>query len=363
MKKTLMTCLAIATLFAIAGSASAITCTIDQRPAATLLVPYFEVTFNPDGTPLGAGTTGRDTIVTICNASSAPMIAHYSVWSERTELVLDFNIALTGFDCQPLRVSAILTGNIPQTGFVSGGVVRDACQRNVGSGATNAKVYPNPNGFIRVNPLAPTSSLDNSLATTILPTPAWPVGSTFAFDVLDSLDETDDSTTCGGVDRVITNPIRGYITIDHANYCNLSNPGEPIYYLNDAIGMENNLFGEVIFTSGSGVPTYGNSTVNIEAATGPTPPPSLDRPFEDQTDASKREHECREESVAAECGRANFVHGLQCRNGEFGIESCDHLPHRGRECDRIARCPEDQRHTRPRFLRVRGQEFRPRRLG
>jgi hypothetical protein len=42
MKKTLMTCLAIAALFAVAGSASAITCTIDQRPAATLLVPYFD---------------------------------------------------------------------------------------------------------------------------------------------------------------------------------------------------------------------------------------------------------------------------------------------------------------------------------
>ena len=65
MKKTLMTCLAIAALFAIAGSASAITCTIDQRPAATLLVPYFEATFNPDWTPLGTGANARDTLVTI----------------------------------------------------------------------------------------------------------------------------------------------------------------------------------------------------------------------------------------------------------------------------------------------------------
>ena len=36
-------------------------------------------------------------------------------------------------------------------------------------------------------------------------------------------------------------------------------------YSRDAIGMENNLFGEVIFTSGSGIPTMGGSTVNIEA--------------------------------------------------------------------------------------------------
>ena len=41
----------------------------------------------------------------------------------------------------------------------------------------------------------------------------------------------------------------------------------PTYYYNDAIGMENNLWGEIIFTSGDGIPTYGMSTVNIEADT------------------------------------------------------------------------------------------------
>jgi hypothetical protein len=287
MKKILMTCTAIVALFALASGAYAITCTIDQRPAATLLVPYFEATFNPDGTPLGTGT---DTLVTICNASAAPMITHWNVFNERTELVLDFNIALTGFDCQAIRVSEMLRGNIPSTGFVSGGVLRDACQRNIGTGAANSRVYPSANGFVRVNPANPATSLDNTLASTILPTPAWPPGSDFAFQVLDSLDETDDSFGCRGVDRVITNPVRGYIVIDHANYCNLSNPSDDFYYSRDAIGMENNLFGEIIFTSGSGIPTMGGSTVNIEAATDGTDgtAPSPGRPFENQVDGGPR---------------------------------------------------------------------------
>lgn len=287
MKKTLMTCMAIVALFALASSAYAITCTVDQRPAATLLVPYFEVTYNPDGTPLGTGLNARDTLVTICNASAAPMISHWNVFNERTELVLDFNIALTGFDCQSVAMSAILSGHIPSTGFVSGGVLRDACQRNVGTGATNSRIYPATNGFVRVNPTSPATSLDNTLASTILPDPAWPAASDFAFQVLDSLDETDDSFGCRGVDRVITNPIRGYIVIDHANYCNLSNPSEEAYYSNDAIGMENNLFGEVIYTSGSGIPTMGGTTVNIEAATDQFAPPSAGRPFENQTDQDR----------------------------------------------------------------------------
>ena len=265
MKKTLMTCLAIAALFAVAGSASAITCTIDQRPAATLLVPYFEATFNPDGTPLGTGVNARDTLVTICNASSAPMIAHVNVFNERTELVLDFNIALTGFDCQSMSMARVLQGFLPATPITTSHVAstNDACQRNASAG-----VYSPPTvtgEYLRIRPVDTATPLDNTLATTLYPQPAWPAGSSFAFGVLDSLDETDDSVACGGVDGTITNPIRGYVVIDHANYCNLSNPSDPNYYLRDAIGMENNLFGEVIFTSGSGIPTMGGSTVNIEA--------------------------------------------------------------------------------------------------
>jgi hypothetical protein len=306
MKKTLMTCIAVIALLAIAASAGAITCTIDQRPAATLLVPYFEASIAPDGTAIGTGPDARDTLVTICNASNAPMIVHVNLFSERTELVLDYNIALTEFDCQAMRMSDIVRGFLPQTGFVAGSppALRDACQRNFGAGATQSKVFPDANGFIRTNPSSPATPLDNSLATTVYPQPAWPANSQFAFEVLDSLDDTPDSRLCdptpdgstggNGVDGVISGIIRGYLTLDHANYCNLSSPADAVYYDNDAIGMENNLFGEVIFTSGSGVPTMGGSTVNIEAATdsnetGPLDAPPLfpNRPFENQTDANR----------------------------------------------------------------------------
>src|SRR5450755_2588483 len=76
MKKTLMTCLAVAVVLAVASSAFAITCTVDQRPAATLLIPYFQVSFDSDGNLVTTGLGARDTIVTIANASSAPMVAH-----------------------------------------------------------------------------------------------------------------------------------------------------------------------------------------------------------------------------------------------------------------------------------------------
>ena len=88
--------------------------------------------------------------------------------------------------------------------------------------------------------------------------------------VLDSLDDTFDTNTCpnfDGVDGVLAGLEHGYLVIDHANYCNLSNPSQSAYYSNDAIGNENNMFGDIVFTSGIGLPTYAMSTVNLEADT------------------------------------------------------------------------------------------------
>jgi len=270
-------------LFAVAGSASAVTCTVDQRPAATLLVPWFQVTFNPDGSPQTATSPSLqpalDTIVTIGNASSAPTIAHVAVYNDRSVMVLDFNVALTGFDVQSMRMSTVLSGTLPSTpittshvsnrdtplsqaqqGEGSSGGDFDVCQRN-----PLAAVYPV--GFLRVRPNAPTSPEDNTLATALYPVPAFQQGGGFQLDTLDSLDaQIPDALGCSApIDRVISGLIHGYMTVDMVNYCNLSNAQDPAYYLNDAIGMENNLFGEVIFTSSTGIPTYGASTVNIEA--------------------------------------------------------------------------------------------------
>ncbi|MGH9365756.1 MAG: hypothetical protein ACRD1B_10915, partial [Thermoanaerobaculia bacterium] len=263
MKKTLLTCLAIVALFAIAGSATAITCTIDQRPAATLLVPYFAVAINSDGS-LATGASSLTTLLTIANASSAPMIAHVNVWSERSELVLDFDIALTGFDVQAMDIGQVLQGNLPRTpvsashAFPTG----EVCQRNL-----LAAVFPSASGYLRIRPVATADPNDNILATTNYTVPAYTLGGAFYQSVIGSLDGTAGTRTCpGGTAPPYTSPLRGYITVDHANYCNLSSPNFGSYYSADAIGNENNLWGEVIFVSGSGTQTQGSSTVNIEAS-------------------------------------------------------------------------------------------------
>src|SRR5512143_2949962 len=174
MKKAFIACLAVAALFALAGSASAITCTSDQHPAATLLVPYFQVSYDDAGNLVSTGVGARDTIVTIANASSAPMVAHVSVYTRESIFKLDFNVALTGWDVQAMRVSDILAGNLPQAGTTVGGGV---CQHEGGG------VYPN--GFLRVSPPAPATGLDNSRAISDYPSPAF--GPAFSSDLIAAL--------------------------------------------------------------------------------------------------------------------------------------------------------------------------------
>ncbi len=277
MKKTFLTCMAVVALLAVASGAGAITCTIDQRPAATLLIPYFQATYNADATALTTGATALDTLVTIGNASSAPMIVHVTVWNDRSEVVLDFNLALTGFDIQSWSMGQILRGFLPQTpvnslhvpqtkdpvpDIVPGTQVTingNVCQSNPLS-----VVYPAGGGYLRVKPTITASPVDLTQASTVFP--AGPFPNAFLFEVLDSLDTTKDTRTClGGVDNVITNPIHGYVTIDHANYCTLTNPDDPLYWTNDAAGFENNLWGDYIFTNGAGLGTMGFPAVTIEA--------------------------------------------------------------------------------------------------
>src|SRR5262249_26793682 len=157
-----------------------------------------------------------------------------------------------GFDVQSMAMSQIISGNLPVTLNSNGD---DPCQRDADI------VYSEDakDGYLRVSPTSPVpgesnpaTSQDNTNGTTNY--------NTKFFSIAEDLTIND----CNG-DKDPGGLAFGYVVIDHANYCNLSNPQLPNYYINDAIGMENNLWGEIIFTSGNGLPTYGISTVNLEA--------------------------------------------------------------------------------------------------
>src|SRR5258708_35401720 len=107
MKKTALS-LALLGLLALGGQARAVICTIDAVPAATLLLPYFEVDLsNPNG---------LTTLFSVNNASATAVLVHVVLWSDLSVPVLDFTIYLTGYDAQSVNLRhLIVNGNPPQT--------------------------------------------------------------------------------------------------------------------------------------------------------------------------------------------------------------------------------------------------------
>ena len=271
MKKTLTYLLVVMALVAVASSAMAVTCTIDQRPAATLLVPYFQVHLNADGSVDTSGTR-TDTLITVVNASSAATLAHVVIWNRRSVPLLDFNIALTGYDIVGWSMEDVLTGTIPSTPDNGSFAGKDVCQRNPKAQAYSTDGPDSDGSFLRFRPSNDTTGQDNSQATTQYSSPAF--GADFAADLADALDyDANNDCDTDGPDGDITGSsvagngnLSGYVTIDMANFCSLSNPSVGAYWDQDAAGWENNLFGDYIIVTNSGIPTLGASTVQIEAA-------------------------------------------------------------------------------------------------
>src|SRR5258708_28396067 len=77
-------------------------CDIGTYPAATLLLPYFEVEV---GKPAGQAA---NTIFTVVNTSRAPQITRVTIWTDYGYPTLWFNVFLTGYDAQSFSMYDIL---------------------------------------------------------------------------------------------------------------------------------------------------------------------------------------------------------------------------------------------------------------
>ena len=104
--KHLIAIAGIACLLVMGNQAFATENAIDVVPAATLLLPYFEVDI---ASPLGVTT-----LFSVNNASAAPQLAHITLWTDMSRPTLDFTIYLTGYDVQTFNLGPIFrTGQLP----------------------------------------------------------------------------------------------------------------------------------------------------------------------------------------------------------------------------------------------------------
>ena len=101
--------IAVAAALLVTPSASALRCDTDVVPAATLLVPYFEVSLErPES---------LTTLFSVTNVDSEPVLVNVVLWTDLAIPTLSFEVYLAGFDVQTFNLKDVLIdGRLPVTG-------------------------------------------------------------------------------------------------------------------------------------------------------------------------------------------------------------------------------------------------------
>ena len=81
-------------------------CDIGITPAATLLVPYFEVDLK------AKPSEARTTVFSIINVTNLPQIARVTIWSDYAYPLFGFNVFLTGYDVQAIDLRDLLVRGV-----------------------------------------------------------------------------------------------------------------------------------------------------------------------------------------------------------------------------------------------------------
>jgi hypothetical protein len=222
-----------------AGPAGAVICTADDVPAATLLLPYFEVDL--------ANQWGIGTLFSINNASATAVLAHVVLWSDLSVPVLDFNVYLTGYDVQTINLWDILVnGVLPRT----------------------ASDGQDPNDTISPQG-AFSQDINFASCAGQLPPPTLPASFTQHLQLsLTGQASPILGNRCAG--RALgDNVARGYITIDAVNNCTLRFPGDAGYFAPGGSGdatNQNVLWGDYFYVKDMANLAEGETLVHVEAS-------------------------------------------------------------------------------------------------
>ncbi|MCA9285349.1 MAG: hypothetical protein KDB94_11825 [Acidobacteria bacterium] len=230
---------AIAAL-ALAVPAHADLCTIEATPAATLLLPYFEVDID--------NADGVDTFISVNNASNESVLTHVIVWGDWSVEALDFNIYLTGYDVQTVGLGLIIRdGILPRT-------ARSTSVSPIGPYSGSAPSYPGCSGILPYTNPALDAEFLAHLQSILTGGPSSYYGG-----------------LCGG-ENYGDNIARGYVTIDVVHDCTLLTPCDPGYFTSEGGvyyeglgGYENVLWGDWYMIDYANNFAQGDTLVHIEA--------------------------------------------------------------------------------------------------
>jgi hypothetical protein len=238
MKRLTLLCLAALALL-VPSIATAEICTIDNVPAATLLLPYFEVDL--------ADPQGVTTLFSINNASASAAVAHVVMWSDLSVPTLDFDVYLTGFDNQAINLRDIFNGILPVTADDG----EDPTDTISPQGPISQDInFPGASGAcgdpIR-NPVSDIYRVHLATAHTGQLSPL--LGACAGQDLGDTI-------------------ARGYITVDTVTQCSLLFPGDAGYFSSGIADNRNIFWGDWQIANPTSDVAIGDSMVAIESAQG-----------------------------------------------------------------------------------------------
>jgi hypothetical protein len=239
--KKLCVCLALLGLLGLGGQAFAVINTIDDVPAATLLLPYFEVDLN--------STSGVNTLFSINNASAAAVLAHVTVWSDQSIPVLDFDVYLTGYDIQTISLRDVLqNGNLPRTASTG---------QDPSGSAINAGISPR-------GPVSQDINFASCGGTLPYTNPA--LNAAFRAHLQAVLQGNASPTfgTCYG-SKTKDNILRGYVTVDTVNACNVLFPSQLLTGYDSVLTDQNVLWGDYFYVNDAQNFAQGETLVHIES--------------------------------------------------------------------------------------------------
>jgi hypothetical protein len=230
---------ALAAVLGGGGPARAVIGAVDDVPAATLLLPYFEV--DPNGT----AATGVTTLLTINNASATAILAHVTVWSDLAVPVMAFNLYLTGYDAETIDLQTLLAGALPRTA----------------TDGQDPQDDVSPQGDF---------SQDINFASCSNQLPPGPIPEGFVPHVRASLSGQFSELLggCAGRDHG-DGLLRGYVTVDTVNNCTARLPGDPGYFISGGVGdatNQNVLWGDYIRIDKATRRMHAESLVHVEAS-------------------------------------------------------------------------------------------------
>ena len=231
-------------------------CDLDENPAATLLLPYFEVDLDDP--------QAGNTILTINNALSQPALAHVTLWTNWSHPTVAFDVFLTGYDVLSINLADVFVrGDLPITADLQSDPV-DTVSPHGGFRPGGGNVgFPHP-------------EWDGSFTECMNFLPFY-INPLITGDLFDRVvgghtgQPVDDlGGRCLGADFG-DNVARGYVTIDTVNRCTLAFPTDAGYFADDGSGIASNvnqLWGDWIYLDRTNGFAHGDSLVHIEALDG-----------------------------------------------------------------------------------------------